>query len=664
MFFSPELLSKRDSGFGLLWLAATLGSKSAFRKLPKRSVIMADISQLCDLIATPAEPLALRLSSNLMEIFLTDVTACSNSLKRVVQELRSIAAADAQLQMTHPSVRPSAVTLAADPNAAFSLDFDNMVADIADSDGEYDPKSKKKKAKGQKLSAPAAENIRANTHTLNENHEYILASSFDASFGGGGANNPSSSQVEGFGFDDNFFGVFDGLDLGEGIGDELARELGEGWDNLPPSSLSGSQLSPILALSPAPVASSDFNPVQEPCVPAAEPNAGGPASKKNKRTRLLLDARTELTDEELKAARIHYLEEQNIIRREIALKRYEKDHGKIIDDMLWGVPGGVQAKVLVDFWLDNLRAQVEARSGLLVIDPLGLTSILEDDSPPPKRRKTKITPEGEKDRGYDIHPQENVNFEGWGADQNVDMGIDMGGGMDIDMAFDMGGNYNQGDDLPSGSNNLRSSEEPGQARRTSRAPSAFGDNLGFDVALQNSLGSQPSALFPWDNAGNSSSVSGKAAGFSCQSSDKLNIDHAEIRVRGSSLSRRGSSIAPSQASFPGGSPPTVAKGSQLNEEDFVFDVPPYNSQLESQQSDLNLVTLERNSFNFLEYAKMQFRSLSGSAPFLSFDAVAPKETSTAHVASAALYHCLVLGTKDLIHLQQEEPYGRIGIRIK
>lgn len=84
MFFTPELLSKRDSGFGLLWyvfrntywigsqlipfyrLAATLGSRSTFKKLPKRSVLTADITQLCDLISEPEEPLALRLSSNLM----------------------------------------------------------------------------------------------------------------------------------------------------------------------------------------------------------------------------------------------------------------------------------------------------------------------------------------------------------------------------------------------------------------------------------------------------------------------------------------------------------------------------------------------------------------------------------------------------------------------
>lgn len=130
-------------------LAATLGSKSAFKKLPKRSVMTADISQLCRLIATPAEPLALRLSSNLLvgaaryvaisvnfsttsytaissvyrgrlfypnrttvnvssvkqEIFMSDVTTCFNSLKRVEQELRSMTALEGQLQMAQPSVK-------------------------------------------------------------------------------------------------------------------------------------------------------------------------------------------------------------------------------------------------------------------------------------------------------------------------------------------------------------------------------------------------------------------------------------------------------------------------------------------------------------------------------------------------------------------------------
>lgn len=72
---------------------------------------------------------------------------------------------------------------------------------------------------------------------------------------------------------------------------------------------------------------------------------------------------------------------------------------------------------------------------------------------------------------------------------------------------------------------------------------------------------------------------------------------------------------------------------------------------------------------------------------LSFDDVVPKapkasSTETRRVAAAAFYHCLgkclmyllgcghdhedfsVLSTKDLVRLEQEEPYGRIEIVIK
>jgi meiotic recombination protein REC8, fungi type len=114
----------------------------------------ANISQLCGLIADPQEPLALRLSSNLMigvarqaftpvsrcvfpthgilllrsvykghltyltvnvfidlyitvkqEILLTDVTTCFNTLKRAFQDAYVASSAVAQLQMAQPSVR-------------------------------------------------------------------------------------------------------------------------------------------------------------------------------------------------------------------------------------------------------------------------------------------------------------------------------------------------------------------------------------------------------------------------------------------------------------------------------------------------------------------------------------------------------------------------------
>lgn len=65
-------------------------------------------------------------------------------------------------------------------------------------------------------------------HTLQEHNDFMLSSSFDASFGADGFGGlvPSSSQVGGYGYDDNFL---EGLDIGADIGAELAKELGDGW---------------------------------------------------------------------------------------------------------------------------------------------------------------------------------------------------------------------------------------------------------------------------------------------------------------------------------------------------------------------------------------------------------------------------------------------------
>ncbi|KAF8560345.1 hypothetical protein OG21DRAFT_1502649 [Imleria badia] len=448
MFFSPDLLSKRDSGFGLLWLAATLGSKSAFKKLPKRSVMTADISQLCRLIATPAEPLALRLSSNLLvgaarvyrvkqEIFMSDVTTCFNTLKRVEHEFRSMTSSEGQLQMAQPSVRSSAVTLRADPKVAFSIEFDAMVTnwdeylnlgsnrDVEDdSDNDYHPTTMKAKAKPTAASALPlnSEFLRATACTLSENHDFLLANSFDASFGGSGTTKFSSSQTGGFGFDD----TFDGLDIEEGVGDDLVRELGEGWgaspiEENPAESLAQVQepfclnfdagdfedgtgvLDELAQLVHNPLTNliqdSHVESVESPPSPSlagttksvdfqtmrgasrsppvelaiqhayngpVQRDDDGATVRKTKRTRLMLDVRTELTDEELKATRMYYLDKQNTIRCELEFKRFEKRQDGLIYSLLWDAPGSVHAKELVDFWVDHFKAHVDARSGLLV----------------------------------------------------------------------------------------------------------------------------------------------------------------------------------------------------------------------------------------------------------------------------------------------------------
>lgn len=91
---------------------------------------------------------------------------------------------------------------------------------------------------------------------------------------------------------------------------------------------------------------------------------------------------------------------------------------------------------------------------------------------------------------------------------------------------------------------------------------------------------------------------------------------------------------------------------------------------------------------------MQLHSLPSATAHLTFDTVVPQLASTRHVAASAFYHCLgalmslmsflllglvkcvsseevnglctfdlVLATKDLLRLQQIEPYGQVIIAI-
>ncbi|KAJ4486110.1 Rec8 like protein-domain-containing protein [Lentinula aciculospora] len=772
MFFTPELLARRDSGFGLLWLAATLGSKSTFKKLPKRSVLTADISQLCELIAQPEEPLALRLSSNLMvgvarvykvkqELFMNDVTNCVSSLKKVVQDIQSTAVQDASLQMQQQT-RPSAFTIAADPHAMYLLEFDDFVEDWEEFLNLQDDTKRKqaednqeykatvlKKARQKNTTAkppPLTEQVRAEMVTLKEHHDHLLSNSFDLSFYGSQRSgfDVSSSQAEpAFAFTENLLtGIDDGIGIDLGLGDDLVRELGEGWGASPVKNVHQDHMDvdepfdPILFENREIGIGSDFmlggddievgnqgsgeypasrftfvepqtpirrkvtkgkeNPapssqappaLQPPATPAnsfvhlllsqdeeirqsesapladvtaSRQNTGKPLKKTHKRTRLLLDARTELTDDELKIARAQYLSEQYHQRREFINKRLERNSGRVVQDLIWGVPNGIEAPALINFWQDNFKVQVEARTGLIHLD----MPDVEEHELPTKRRKVNTT---------------NNDFEGYMQVEDMEQpGFDlitegeMGRGDERNF-FD--GGWNNDIDVES---RLRSSEEPGQARHISKPPSDIGANFNFDLgSISRQEGSQRSSLFPWDNAGAGASSSVDAFGGG---SDRISFDRAEVKIRGSSFSRRESSLIPSQngsTGIRGISPVDIRiRESQVINEDFVFSgVGPENTQtmntqtmntntqLDSQKSDLNLITLERNSFNFLEYTKMQQQAMPTGSGSISFDVVVPKLTSTRHVAAAAFYHCLVLTTKELLKVHQTDGYEAISLKV-
>ena len=165
---------------------------------------------------------------------------------------------------------------------------------------------------------------------------------------------------------------------------------------------------------------------------------------------------------------------------------------------------------------------------------------------------------------------------------------------------------------------MRSSEEPGQARRGSRPPSAIGSHLDFDLRPTQDIisGSQRSGLFPWDHAGPSSSVGGIAFG----------VDGSDVFSGIRPASRRGSSFGRDSFLVPGGGtvPPSPINfglgSSQIGGEDFQFngmssdyscknECPTHHWQLyivppgpdeTNEESQQSVLTLEKNSFNFLE----------------------------------------------------------------
>lgn len=567
------------------------------------------------------------------------------------------------------------------------------------SDDDYDPRAapkQKRTTKGRSSGIPpssVAETARANTHTLDESHEFLFPNTFDGSSCESAAAIPSSSQLGGFGFDDAFFGAFHGLDITEGVGDDLLMELGEEW-GVSPAESKAKEKTPALEdfgyavdmdyeMHETNVDMAAQNPLQPGDATTSRPNAndrlvgflpapvnayvqsphaitdqhddaseaGHPEErtclpKRYKRQKLVLDVRTELTDAQLKDIRMYYVEGQGAIRRELDNKRFERECASFMNDLLWGVPDHVQAEELVEFWISQCKSRIEART-----DKCPLRNHVVKGT----RMRTPLTEQTNVARGVPSIPTV-VDVESLGANPIAPLEAN-----DLDIAFDYGFEMHADEYLES--SKLRSSEEPGQARQASRRSSALSHLVGNDVQIAGD--SQRSVLFPWDNAGDNSPES--KDDFRARIDHRMSVDHAEMKLTRDSSSRRESPIPSRPQSLQIGvlSPPTFSRNSGIDDE-FIFDVPEDGPLAASDGSDgqSSLQKLEKNSLNFLEYARMQYRSLSGLSSCLIFDDVVPRASSTSHVAAAAMYHCLVLATKDLLALQQEEPYGPIAIQIK
>ncbi|GAA5904286.1 hypothetical protein JCM6882_003187 [Rhodosporidiobolus microsporus] len=122
MFYNTELLTSRKGGFAVFWLASTVGSKggSAVRKLSRAEVLKSNVVRACEKVIAPEEPLALRLSSNLMM-----------GIARVYQQQYTFYASD--VQHVHQALKKAITeTFKSGPDLTLSLDAELPLEPLPD----------------------------------------------------------------------------------------------------------------------------------------------------------------------------------------------------------------------------------------------------------------------------------------------------------------------------------------------------------------------------------------------------------------------------------------------------------------------------------------------------------------------------------------------------
>ncbi|KAK9447431.1 Rec8 like protein-domain-containing protein [Limtongia smithiae] len=66
MFYPDDLLQRQRPGLATVWLVGTLGSKSSLRRVHRKDILRVSITNVCEVVINPPQPLALRLSSFLL----------------------------------------------------------------------------------------------------------------------------------------------------------------------------------------------------------------------------------------------------------------------------------------------------------------------------------------------------------------------------------------------------------------------------------------------------------------------------------------------------------------------------------------------------------------------------------------------------------------------
>ncbi|RPA92292.1 hypothetical protein L873DRAFT_1847829 [Choiromyces venosus 120613-1] len=144
MFFSPEYLTSRPYGVGTVWLAATVGTHNIHHKISRKDIMAVQIPAACQSFIEPDVPLALRFQSNLLcgvvrvfneqcRYMLIDTGQAVNNIRRshtAAQASRALVleddpAFDTDLAIDIPMLYPGSLTLVEDNSAVAGSFFTN-----------------------------------------------------------------------------------------------------------------------------------------------------------------------------------------------------------------------------------------------------------------------------------------------------------------------------------------------------------------------------------------------------------------------------------------------------------------------------------------------------------------------------------------------------------
>ncbi|KAI4111863.1 MAG: hypothetical protein LQ339_000322 [Xanthoria mediterranea] len=199
MFYSHEILTSRESGVATVWLVATLGSQSNLKKVNRKAILDVDVPKTCGVIINPEAPMALRLQSNLLygvsRVYLqqcgytlSDAQSIQTNLKMLSKAIRTTS-----LDPNAGKARPDQLVLEDDPAFIPDMVLPGLDFDLANLDISTD-------APSRRSSILSTQSHRSSVSSQHGNEEsmlgLIIPSSDNGGVGGlGGFIVPSSDRA-------------------------------------------------------------------------------------------------------------------------------------------------------------------------------------------------------------------------------------------------------------------------------------------------------------------------------------------------------------------------------------------------------------------------------------------------------------------------------------